>query len=668
MSPPGRRRPALYLPAVRRALALLALAVLLCHAALSLYAQALADEFLVPALQHKAQNTGLTLARNLTRAMAAGVPWEKMEGIQQYFDQTLAENPDLAYIILADNAGKPLVRAGHGGEVLAPEQYVSSVRSVERRYVSYAQVHVGVDRRFISSRMAPVRIDAAVLAVASVLLALELAWFALTLRFVAPLRQLAELLGRMGSGDFRYRAGHGVITDAVNAMQARLNQAYFELGRMSAALGRHSLHPAIRRLRLTYRFAEGGFARDLVRDRSIAVRLLAFLFLLGETLTRPFLPEHAGALSGLAPGSMAGALARALPASAAFAGFVLASPLARDWTAQFGALRTYAAGAMLAAVAFASCAWVPDYAVLVVARATAGAGFAMMLSACTRIDSHSQERRNSNARLAMVAAALLAAETCGPALGGLLAEAAGQRAVFALSAVLMLVAVLASLPLLDGRPARVQRAPVVLLPAPALREDPGHDRMLMLAWTTAGSAQRFLYGALFAFAVPAWLTLMQHGPASSGRFFLGLGTALALAALFARLRAWRSASYVLLAVTGCALAVAGSLPFAGDAAYPGRQLAGLLLLGFGAVLAGAAQLAIVSRSMRSALLRRGDIDTPPVLVAVEGLSLVAGPLVAAAMFNTVGARQAVVTLAWLVPASAAVTGLLYYLLSDRSSR
>jgi hypothetical protein len=166
VNPLTRRGPALYLPAVRRMLALLAVAVLLCHAALSLYAQALADQFLVPALQHKAQNTGLTLARNLTRAMAAGVPWEKIEGIQQYFDQTLAENPDLAYIILADNAGRPLVRAGHGGEVLAPEQYVSSVRSVERRYVSYAQVHVGVDRRFISSRMAPARIDGAVIAMA----------------------------------------------------------------------------------------------------------------------------------------------------------------------------------------------------------------------------------------------------------------------------------------------------------------------------------------------------------------------------------------------------------------------------------------------------------------------------------------------------------------------
>ena len=668
MSPMARRGPGLYLPAVRKVLALVALAILLCHAGLSLYAQSLADEFLVPALQHKAQNTGLTLARNLTRTMAAGVPWEKIEGIQQYFDQTLADNPDLAYIILADNAGKPLVRAGHGGEVLAPELYVSSVRSVERRYVSYAQVHVGVDRRFISSRMASVRVDGAVLAFASMLLALELAWFALTLRFVAPLRQLAELLGRMGSGDFRYRAGSGAMTDSINAVQARLNQAFFELGRMPAALGRHSLHPAIRRLRLTYRFAEGGFARDLVRDRTIVMRLLAFLFLFAEALSRPFLLSHASTLTALQPFPLPGALAQALPVSAAFAGFVLAAPLARDWAVQFGALRSYAAGALTAALAFAACALVPDFVVLVVARATAGAGFAMMLVACTRIDTHGQERRNGNARMAMVAAALLAAETCGPALGGVLAEASGERTVFAASAALMLLAVLASLPLLDGRPARMQRATMVLLPPPARRSDASQDLMLMLMWSAAGSMQRFLFGALFAFAIPSWLALMRHGAAGSGRYFLALGSALALAALFARLRAWRTGSYALLALIGCALAVAGSLPFTVQAAYPGRQLAGLLLLGFGAVLAGGAQLAVVSRSMRSALLRRGDIDAPLLLGFTEGLALVAGPVVAAMLFMSVGARQAMVTLAWLVVAGACATGLLYYLLSDRSNR
>ncbi|MFD2367270.1 MFS transporter [Pseudoduganella sp. GCM10020061] len=664
----ARRGPGLYVPAVRRVLAWLALAILVCHAALSLYAQALADEFLVPALQSKAQNTGLALARNLTRAMASGVPWEKVEGIQQYFDQTLADNPDLAYIILADNAGKPLVRSGRGGEVLAPEQYVTSVRSVERRYVSYAQVHVGVDRRFISSRMAAARIDGAVIAFASVLLALELAWFALTLRFVAPLRQLAELLGRMGSGDFRYRAGPGVMTEAANAMQARLNQAFFELNRMPAALRRKSLHPAIRQLRVSYRFAEGGFARDLVRDRSIVMRLLAFLFLFGEALSRTFLPSYAAALASLAPLPLPGALAQALPASAAFAGLVLASPMARDWHAQFGALRTYAAGALVAGIGFAACAWVPDYAVLVIARATQGAGFAMMLRACTRIDAHSQERRNANARLAMVAAALLAAETCGPALGGILAEATSARTVFALAAALMLLAVLAALPLLEGRPARMQRAPVVLLPAPPRRADAGHDHMLLLMWTVASGSQRFLFGALFAFAVPSWLILMRHGPAGAGRYFLALGAALALAALFARLRAWRTSSYWLLGLVGCALAIAGSLPFAGQAAYPARQLAGLLLLGFGAVLAGGAQLAIVSRSMRSAMLRRGDIDTPPALVFAEGLAFVAGPLCAAALFTLAGPRKAMVALACLVAAAAALTGLSAYLLSHRSPR
>ncbi|HEU4851964.1 MAG TPA: MFS transporter [Telluria sp.] len=663
-----RRGASLYLTGVRRVLALVALAVLLCHAALSLYTWALADQFLVPALERKAQNTGLAMARNLTRAMAAGVPWEKIEGIQQYFDQTLADNPDLAYIILTDNAGKPLVRAGHGGEVLAPELYVSSVRNVERRYVSYAQVHVGVDRRFISSRVKSARIDAAVLALASAILAIELAWCALTLRFVAPLRQLNELLGRMGAGDFRYRAGPGVMTDAANVVQARLNLAFFELGRTLASQHRStSTHPAMRRLRSMYRFAEGGFARDLVRDRSIVMRLLAFLFLFGEALSRAFLPQYAATLAALAPASMPATLAQALPATATFAGFVLAAPLARDWAAQFGARQAYSGGALIAAIGLLACALVPDYVVLVIARATAGAGYALMLRACTRVDSHSQERRNGNARLAMVAAALLAAETCGPVIGGILADAAGERAVFAAGAVLMLLAAITALPLLDGRPARVQRATMVLLEAPQPRAVSNQDRLLMLMAAATGSAQRFLFGALFAFAIPSWLALMHHGPSRAGRYFLAVGIVLALLALLVRVRVWRSSSYVLLAVAGCALAAAGALPFAGNGANFTRQAAGLGLLGLGAVLAGGAQLAILSRSMRSAMLRRGDIDQPPALVFIEGLALAAGPVAAAALFMLAGPRQAMVVLAWAVALAAAVSGLLYYLASHRSA-
>lgn len=664
-----RRGASLYVPAVRRAMALVAAAVLLSQIAMSLYAWALADQFLVPALERKAQNTGLAVARNLTRAMAAGVPWEKMEGIQEYFDRTLAENPDLAYIILTDNAGRPLVRAGHGGEVLAPEQYVSSVRHVERRYVSYAQVHVGVDRRFISYRVHAARIDGAVLALASAVLALELAWFAFSLRFVAPLRQLGELLGRMGAGDYRYRAGPGVMSDAANAVQARLNQAYFELGRMLEKSGRDArVHPVMGRLRTLFRFADGGFARDLVRDRSAVMRLLAFLFLFGEALTRAFLPQYAGSLPGI-PEPWTGQLAQALPASGAFAGLVLALPLARDWSMKWGPRSAYAAGALVAALAFAACAVARDFSLFVVGRSIAGAGFALMLSASTRTAPHSHERRTGNAQVAMVAAALLAAETCAPVLGGILAQVSGARAVFLTGAAVMLLSAFAAYPLLDRRPAPARRSPLVMTPiaGPARAAPTPQDSILLLASAAVSSSQRLLLGALFAFAVPVWLGLMQLDPSRAGRYHLALGASLALAVLVARMRAWRTEAYLLLAASGCALVLAGVLPFMGQGGKVERQLAGLLLFGLGAVLAGGAQLAVVSRSLRAAMLQRGALDRPASHAFAEGCALALGPLAAAALFTSWGPRQGLVMLGLAVCAAAAVNGMLYLMFRQRSA-
>lgn len=667
MNPSVRQDAFLYLPALRRMLLAVAGLVLLCHLALSLYGWALAGQFLVPSLERKAQNVGLAVARNLTRALAAGVPWNRMEGIQPYFEQVLRENPDLAYIMLTDSEGKMLVRAGHGGEVVAPEQYVSSTRSVERRYVTYAQVHVGVDRRFISARIAPIRPSAALLAVAGTLLAFLMAHFAASFRYVAPLRQLGALLTRMASGDYRYRAAGpapGIAAAGANRVQARLNHAFFELGRQAAEQRRWAgAQDVIKRLRSMFRFADGGFARDLYQDRSMVSRMLAFGFLFAEALARPVLPAYAAAVPALAG---AGALAQALPLSALFAGFALALPMARDWTGDAGRRATYAAGALLAALAMGAMAWVPDYAVLVVARATAGAGYALMYCACAPVATDMADRRGRHGALALFGSALLFAETCGPAIGGVLADVVGVRSVFLLGALLLPGAALLAVAMLDDAGQPPPHRNVIMLPSPALPAAVSRGARPVLALAlAAGASQRFVFGALFAFLVPAWLGRMQYGGAEIARFYLLFGLASLLCApLFLRM-AFRSSAYAWLTVLGVALAVSGALPLTAGAARHIHQLFGLALLGFGALLCAGAQLLAAARAVRAARLRLGHFDAPLPHVAMEGAALVAGPLAVASAWTLWGARGAVMLVAVAVCVAAAAFGAVMYLATPR---
>lgn len=655
-----RQDDALYLPALRRMLAATIAVVLLCHVLLSGYAWTLAGQFLVPSLERKAHNTGLAIARNLTRALSAGVPWDRMEGIQQYFDQVLAGNPDLAYIILTDGDGKLLVRAGHGGEVVAPEQYVSSTRNVERRYVTYAQVHVGVDRRFISAGLAPLRQDLVLLAAGSLLLAFMLASFAASLRFAAPLRQLGALLSRMSVGDYRYRAPASpgaALSAGANRVQSRLNHAFFELSQQAAEQRRWAgAQPVIKRLRSMYRFADGGYARELLQDRSMVARALAFAFLFAEALMRPLLPAYAAALPPLIGNP---ALAQALPLSAAFAGFALAQPLARDWASAAGRRSSYVAGTLVAALALAAAAWVPDYAVLVVARATAGVGYALMYVACLPAAADTSERRGGQAGLAVFGIALVFAEACGPAFGGLLGGSLGARNVFVLAALVMPLAALVALALLEEDTEAPAHRNVIMLPAPALpRAVTGHARRALLLSLVVGTAQAFLLGALFAFLVPAWLDRMHHAAAGIARFYLAWGLAALLCApLFLRM-AFRSAAYAWLTVLGAALALAGALPFSAGGTHR-AQLIGLALLGCGTLLCASAQLLASSRALRAARLRHGHFGDPPLFSALKGAALAAGPLAAALASTLWGTERAVLALALLVAAAACAFGAAF---------
>jgi len=402
----GRRDSSLSGPPLRRFLCVVLLAVLAAQLGLSWYAWRLADELVVPALERKAGNVGLALARNLTRALAAGMPWEKLNGVDTWFDATLATNPDLAYVVLTDDSGHVLVRSGRGGEVIAPEQYVATTREVERRYVTYGEVLVGVDRRFITARIQTIRNDTGALLLASLVLAGQVAWFAGTLGFAAPLRQAAELLGRLAAGDFRYRvggAGQRRLALAANQLQGRLNAAFAEVARLAADQRRWArAQPVLKRLRSHYRFADPGGPRELTLDRASAAGFLVCAVLLADALSQALIPAYAASLASTVPTW----LQPALPLCAALGGIALALPLARDWTATTGRRPVYLFGALVAALGLAAAGYVADYTVLVLARATTGVGYALLLTAALSGVEPERERRSARRTPALAAGAL----------------------------------------------------------------------------------------------------------------------------------------------------------------------------------------------------------------------------------------------------------------------
>lgn len=225
---------------VRKAVLFLAGLVVALQLAFSLFAWLLAQNEIVPVLEQKAYATGLAEARRLTRQLSTGIAFEQLQGVQAQFDQTLQRNPDLAYIILTDAAGRIVVRSGSGGEVFTPERYSAVTREVERRLVTYGQVHVGIDRQFIVARMKAVRNQAITVLLASLALSALLAWQAARHQYGQPVGQAAAVLTAIAGGDFRTGTHHTLpaLDRAVAALLDRINGAHAALAEAIARPGR----------------------------------------------------------------------------------------------------------------------------------------------------------------------------------------------------------------------------------------------------------------------------------------------------------------------------------------------------------------------------------------------------------------------------------------------
>ncbi|MFB9245097.1 MFS transporter [Massilia antarctica] len=500
-----RRDRELYARPMRQLCAFILAVMLLTQVALAAYAWSLADQRFLPALERKAQTIGVALAGRLTFAIDQGTPLAQAASASAAWQAILARHGDIAYILLTDASGKVLYRGGAGAEVIAPENYLDTHADIVHRYVRHGQVHVGVERGYLRTRMLALRYDLAILLLASLCIAFEALWFIVTLNFSAPVRQVIAVMRHMAAGDFRHRTSAGppdALAARLNALEARINDGFREVAQRAAMPGQQAVGAIVlRRLRARYRFDEDGSGVALPRLRIVTVRLLTFLCVFAAMVAQPVLAQH-GAAS-------------ALPVSAFVLALAFTLAWAGPWSDRVGRRRSYVTGALIAAAALACTAFAPDLALQMLARATAGAGVALMLSACHGY-AHDNADGGSARALAQLAGGAALAACCAPAAGALLADHVGHAGAYLAGAAAALAGAALAAAVLDGRAGRSR------LSGPAPRMTPACLGVMAAA---------FLYAALVMFLIPLLTT--QLDGAGLLPLLGGLGAAL-LALLFAR--------------------------------------------------------------------------------------------------------------------------------------
>ena len=674
----------LYTRPVRRLFVFVLALLLVVQLALSLYAWTLSERALLPEFGRKAHTTGAALSAQLARALEHGIPLQRLEGVPEFFADVLKQNRDLAYLRIADASGTPLYGSTQA-DSSAPGQFLDTALPLLHQGRLVGRLHVGVDRNHIAARVRELRYDIGIVLITSLLIAFEILWFVVTLTFTAPMRQILALMNNMAAGDFRQRTAPdpgATIAARLHALTARINQGFGELLRSAAALRDTSpqkaahAEPLLQRLRQVYQFGDAVPGHEAQQPRIVLVRVLSFLFMFAEMLSRPFLPVYAASLPS---GAVAGPLHASLPVTAFLLGVALTMPFAGHWSDRLGRRSSYVAGALTVMAGLAVTGLVPDYYALVGARAVTGVGYAIMFMACQGYVFDHTNGSNRGKGMALFVGAIMVAEICAPAVGGILADRIGYRMVFLLGAAVALLAAAIAAAVLNkgsagaqpGPPSAVQSSvqsatPNATRSAPLLARLARNRRFLALS-VLSGVPAKFLYSGFLIFLVPVLLSGLGLSKSEIGRYTMLYGlSSLALAPLFAHL-ADRYNAYAPLVAAGGLLTGLGLLPVAWGASG-GLVMLGIGALGVGQSMSISAQLVLVARVTRKEAQHAGNGPIVGLFRLLERLGAAAGPVVTGMLAARYGAAQAMACLGVFALVASLLFSLVFAVAGARDRR
>ncbi|WP_245986268.1 MFS transporter [Azospirillum thermophilum] len=585
------------------------------------------DPLFQPELARKAGTVAELLASRIDRGLKAGIPLDRMPGVDRLLEEEAARHQDIAYVAVTDPAGRILAAAGRplqgmtqlpadrlaaGPQGRFAAGFIDRLQRLGDPDRPAGRVHVGVDAAFLAKASADLMLDVLSVVLVSVLLIFEVLLLVvnLAMRRVLALRLLAE---RAEEGDFRaaplpapadgepdMAAEARGLLDGVNARYAALTR------RVEAFRAAHGPDdPRTRRaeqglaaLAQRFRFRAPGQAGTASAPFNLVfLRLPVFLFCLSEELSRPFLPAYAKSFATQVPW-LTPDLVVSLPITMFMLIWALSQPGGARFSERWGRSRAFLLGALLGSFSLAMTAFASSLVWLMVWRCLTALGYGLVLITAQGIVVDHTTPRNRAGGMAMFIGALLAAGVCGPVSGGIIADQAGFRATFLIGAVLAFSAGIAvTILLMRVRPQAGTARPAAARPAlgsawPLFRDLRFTSLMLLSAVPTKIASTAFLFCL-----VPLLLTADGASKAEVGRvqmmYFVAFILVSPLAAsLSDRWQARRG--FVTLGGVGT---LVSCLPILATDTLWGPPLA-IALFGLAQALIGAPQLTLVSQIAR----------------------------------------------------------------------
>lgn len=645
-----------------RAIFVLVLAILLLsQLALSSFAWRLFEDTMLPEMDRKAATIGLSVQKRLFSAFALGIPFSRLEGVEEFFAATRKNNPDLAFLALSDQDGKLVHLDGIApatAKRLLPSAFSaeSTQRSVEADGTAFnvssfplvadgenlGTLHVAVSQSFIAARIAEIRLDILTVVLASLLVAFELLVFIVSISLQQPLRHVWTMLQKLAEGDFRELAS--VRARELSSLAERANSLALAVNERAAGVLQHAARFRSERVdahvkELCRRFAFASDGRPVFKRRTqvMQVRILTFLFMFAEQLSRPFLPLL---VKDILPAWSDGAgrdLLIGMPITAFMIVVAFGMPLAGRWIERAGCVRAFLAGAFAMLFGLFGAAFALSIYDFTLWRMLTAAGYATMFMACQAFVLDGTDETDRARGISLFVGAIMMAEICAPAIGGILADRLGYSVVFIFGAVVAALAAFLGQKILREHVNERAVAPAGSGLATMLRSL-ASVRFLILLLFAAIPAKLMLTGILF-YLVPVVLAEMSVSQADIGRIVMAYGVPGLLLMPFFSSLADRLRCHGLMVGLGGIITGAALLPVLFDA---NRSLViiGVAGLGIGQAMSIASQLALVTEVCRDKIAASGKMAVLGPYRFMERIGAALGPLVAGGLSAAFGPLEA----------------------------
>lgn len=641
-----------------------------------------------PELDRKAAAVGRDLVVQVERAVAYGIPLDKLVGVDEFFAQVLSGNPEIRYLGITGTDGGILFLRGALGSQLADHyrQQLAALGNVEGKtmrigdFVDLAlpvkgrsglvgSVHVGFDQGYISSRLFSIFYDIAVVLGASLIVAFEILLFVVVFNVSGPMKLVAEVIDQGRKGDFTRLPGIraddevGHFARVFNATMRQVDSAYRGLmayidevrtGHFDRSVAEKAGEIADR-VKFLFRFDSSGAPRFLREKLSSDVRLPLFLFVFAEEISRSFMPLYAQALpqrlAWLTPEVMI-----ALPIAVFMTGIALGSLWGGAVTERLGSRRVFQIGLAPAFLGCLMSGLSQSVIELSLWRGITGLGYALVTVACQGYISKTSSDSSHVTGLGSYVGAVLSAALCGTVLGGVMADRIGFAPTFFVSAGLVVVSGILLGYLLEKVETTPDQAAAESVAPRGLSRIFLNWRFTVLVVFAAIPAKIALTGFFF-FLVPLVLWNSGHQLPEIARIMvlypLVMLAVSYYATRFADQWGWRVGQIAVGGVLGgvgilLAALFDGTLPLA----------AGVMLLGAAHGMSASPQLALVPDICWVECHHFGRTQVLALLRTLERIGSVIGPVLAAIFWPLWGAEGAIVAVGSVVLGMAAVFALL----------